>query len=269
MDNRKRGKGSTLRVGSADDLIDAKGQEADRRGYTDMSERHIQMVADSHGVKVVTRPTNPFARDWLESGRAVAKEQIVKNKSISDLDTLIGAKKEHRGLVAHFNPVKPDKGQLDDTDYQRAYGRYLQRKQEYIDQGAYLKKMKDHLEVKDGLVIDKKSGLPITGDVDGFVIRGLHNEVLPQAVVKQVEGDLFGRHAGPQSNVRHGFHIEWDRSKDSTEPGVDGGRSKAEINAEIDKKIRDSHRNQEVLNIYTAQPGTSRPDPTPGFWRGA
>lgn len=261
---RKSGPYSTIRPGGPEDLVPAEDVTPDTRGYTRRSEKHIQMTADEFGVKIYTRPTNPYAKDWLEGGKAVAKSQIVKNKTINELDTLIGAKKENLGLVAHFKPHPPNPDASEDDVYHRAMARYEQRLAEYNDQKSYLKKQSEFLEVRDGLIIDKKSGLPITGDVDGFVIRGMYNEALPKALIDEIQRKLEVDHA----NVRHGFHMDWDRSGDDTTKDPETNRSKAEVNEEIYQRILASHtEGNEALNVYTGKVGTGAPDPKASWFR--
>ncbi len=208
-------KGSTIRPGKATDFV-AADTPPDLSGYTEASKKHIQMVADQHGATIHTRPTNSYAKDLLERGEALSKPELLKNKSINKLDTLLGANSDDLGKVGHFKPKMPQQGTMSDDVFGEVSERYGQRMQEFKDQSSYLANHADEVTVKNGLILDVKTGKPFTGDVDAFAIRGLNGEPLSQAVVDRIQHDLKYGVSGTKlspGNINHGVHTEWDYSK--------------------------------------------------------
>ncbi len=283
LENRGARPDSTLRPGDPSDFSHADDIVPDTSGYTNVSERNVQMVADNHGVTIHTRPTNPYARELLENGDALAKPEMVKTKSLTEIDMHLipdemvpgGDPNNLVGRVGSFDPVMPPQGDMSDDLYRAVQDRHGQRAQEWIDQQRNFEKYADHISRDGVLVVDNASGLPFTGDVDGFAIRGMHGETLPQAVVEQVQRELM---QGP-GDVMHGFHTEWNYSgvsREISEEAVEhaaltGGTAQSPFQtaAGIDGKIRGSHApGGEALNSYTAQPGMQAPNPTASYWRG-
>jgi hypothetical protein len=265
LQNRQMKPSSTIRPGSADDFVPAAGVKPDVSGYAEVSKRDVQMVADKYGVTIHTRPTTPVAKELLENGKALPKPEMLKNKSIGELDLHLGAKKSELGMVGHFEPKMPPKGDLSDDLYRKIAERHAQRAQEYKDQAAGLAKLKDKVRIEGNLIIDRKTGLPFTGDVDGFAIRGLNNETLPKAVVAQVEKELI---QGP-GHAMHGFHTEWSYGGLSRTPGAGGAQSKFDTARAIDQKIRGSHApGGEALVTFGPQEGLRPPAPTASYWTG-
>ncbi len=208
-------KNSTIRPGKTTDFA-AADTPPDLSGYTEASKKHIQMVADQHGVTIHTRPTNSYAKNLLERGEALSKPELLKNKSINSLDTLLGANSDDLGKVGHFKPKMPQQGTMSDDIFSDVGERYAQRMQEFKDQSSYLANHADEVTVKNGLILDVKTGKPFTGDVDGFAIRGVNGEPLPQAVVDRIQNDLKYGVSGTKlspGNINHGVHTEWDYSE--------------------------------------------------------
>jgi len=272
--------GSTVSPGAADDYLVVEGAAADTAGYTGATDKHIQMVADQNGVQVMGRPTTARARDLLESGGAVAKGELVKNKTIAPLDALIGADPDNMALVGHFNPHAPPPvgspipPQLVDEFggatvvtkeiREAALARQATRAEEFVNQQRWIAKNKATMRVKDGLVIDVKTGKPITGDADLWDVRGIHGETLPKATVDHVNRQLIGRRTG---QFQHPNHMGWDYTKLSRAPQAGGGASKFDISRGIDGKIRGGHGpgpGGEPLSTYVGREATGpgmRPNP--------
>lgn len=181
----------------------------DTSGYTTNSKKMLQNVAQKFGVKIFTRPTNIHAKKLLESGKAIPKKSFVKNKTINEFDTYIGASENDIGKVGSFKPKLSRKlSKLPKAIQEKVIKRYKQRKAEYIDQAHHLEQNMDKLYVKKGVVYDKLTGKPYTGDIDIFDIRGSNGEKLPKSKIDQVIKELRKSHL--DSSVEHGAHVEWD-----------------------------------------------------------
>ena len=216
-------KGTTTAPGNTTDFVQA-GDVPDTSGYTQASQKHLQTVADKYGVKIHGRPTNPAATALLESGEALPKPQLLKNKTIGDLDTYIGFNADDIGKVGHGKPVTPDWDTVPESLKADVKERYAQRAQEFIDQKQWLAAHKDQVRIQGNLIVDARTGKPFTGDVDLFDIRGMHGEPLPASITDQVtkelkEGmsgiteNLAGSPHKGHSNVMHGRQTDWDYSK--------------------------------------------------------
>jgi hypothetical protein len=265
--DRNTGKGSTIRPGDPSDLAPATGQDVDKltAGYTQTSQRDIQMVADKNGVQIHTRPTTEQARELLANGEALPKPELVKNKTINKWDTYLGAKDDEIGKVGHFLPEAPPARascpELNDSQYQKVVERFYQRADEFHAQSSHLTAHADELQLQGRLVIDKQTGLPFTGDVDGYAIRGMHGETLPQSVVQQVERELKN---GP-GDVMHGVHTEWDYSKYGTPTNPAYDPQKFQTAQGIDSKIRGGHAaGGEALVTYRG----GETQPSASWWQG-
>jgi hypothetical protein len=217
--------------GSSD--YEPAGHPPDVSGYTGRSMKAIQSIANKLGVKIITRPTNAAARRLLKTGQAVAKKMFVKNKTINELDTYIGAKKNNVGKVGSFKPKlnKAKMKNLSPAQKAEVVKRYKQRRREWVNQADNIKKYKDKLYVHDGVVYEKGSNKPFTGDIDIYDIRGSNGQKLTKAQYKRAVEELIKSGA---TNVEHGAHLMWEWQK--------GGSSKdIRTNEGIFKKIAEGH----------------------------
>lgn len=222
----------------------------DTSGYTENSKKMLQKVAEKFGVKLITRPTNIHAKKLLESGKAIPKKSFVKNKTINELDTYIGASKNDIGKVGSFKPkLSRELSKLPKIVQEKIIKRYKQRKAEYTDQAHHLEQNMDKLYVKKGVVYDKLTGKPYTGDIDIFDIRGSNGEKLPKSKIDKVIKELRKNHL--DSSVEHGAHVEWDW-KSIKDP------HDRQVAKDIYDKIMSSHtKGGEALVEFS-------PDATPG-----
>jgi hypothetical protein len=284
IENRGQTKGSSIAHGSPDDFIPAEHITPDTSGYTRTSQKHLQITADKYGVQIHSRPTNSAAQALIEHGEALPKPQLLKNKTIGEIDTYIGFAAEDIGKVGHGLPTAPDWNNIPQEKWHSVMERYVARKQEFADQAQWLASHSDQVKIHGNLIIDIKTNKPFTGDVDLFDIRGTHGEPLPASVSAQInkelkEGmpgiteELAGAPHKGHANVQHGRHVDWDYSTyDRARPTTGEGQSKFEIAQSIDKKIRQSHApGGEALVTYSPAlnqpPGTS-PNPTASYWKG-
>jgi len=184
----------------------------DVSGYTKRSIVAIQKIANKLKVEIITRPTNAAARKLLKAGQAVAKKMFVKNKTINELDTYLGASKENIGKVGSFKPKfnRAKMKNLSKQQFEKIVKRYKQRRREYVNQAEHLKQNSKKLYVKNGVVYDKSSNKPFTGDIDIFDIRGPHGEKISRALYKKVVDELIKSNV---TNVEHGAHLWWQRWK--------------------------------------------------------
>ncbi len=212
--DKNKPKGKSLTKGK-NDYESAKG-DPDLSGYTKRSRVAIQKIANKNKVQIITRPTNAAAKRLLKSGQAVPKKQFVKNKTINDLDTYLGASKKNVGKVGTFKP-KLNKAQLKTMPKEHVEAivkRYKQRRREWVNQAEHIRKsiQKGEIYVEDGLIFDEKSRKPFTGDIDIFDIRGPNGEKISKAMYKKVVKELVDSGA---TNVEHGAHLWWERWKGS------------------------------------------------------
>ncbi len=100
--------------------------------------------------------------------------------------------------------------------------RYDQRLKEYGDHRKKVKMLQEteQFRVENGVVIDPKNELGVTGDYDIFDIQTLDGKPVEKgtkkyaAVMKDLEKDPVA--------VRHGYHMEW-KPKNEVEEGIKQG----------------------------------------------
>lgn len=228
------------------DYVRIPGQRPDTRGMPTRNVKHAQVVADRYGVTIQVRPTNPDARALLESGQALPKPMKIKAKTVNDLDVALGMPADAKGKVAVFRPTDPPGsgiigGEIRDRaafdTWKRANpelaGRWQQRAKEFGDElhdmEALAKKGDIVWDANNPVILDRKTGLPFTGDHDVFDIRGVNGERVSPAVRAQVIDDL----SAPPYRNQHGAHMDWRPTADAAH---------AEKNLGIDRKILNAHR---------------------------
>ncbi len=191
--------------------------EGDTSWMTDNSKKSIQQVSDEMGVQVHVRPGNPASKQWLDAGDAVPKPQIIKSKTINDLDAYIGGPEGKEGLVGYF---KPKKANLDDIPenlheaVKKQFGKRMDEFNKYSDRMIDMEQS-GLVRVKDGVVTmavkDPDTGKiiykQVAGDVDLFDITNFDGTELPQNVKDMAVKKLRGINT---SNVEHRDLISWD-----------------------------------------------------------
>ncbi|MCW5520565.1 hypothetical protein J1N09_11985 [Aureitalea sp. L0-47] len=225
-----------IRKGKGD--YEKAGHPPDVSGYTSASMKAIQRIANKLNIKIITRPTNAAARKLLKSGQAVPKKMFVKNKTISELDTYIGAKKGNIGKVGSFHPEfnKKMMKNLSPAKRDAIVKRYKQRHREWQNQKDHIEKYTDagKLHVEDGVVYSGKKGgkgKPFTGDIDIFDIRGPNGERLTRAQYDRAIKHLVDSGV---TNVEHGAHLWWEYMKTGSSKDI-------KVNKGIYKKIAKGH----------------------------
>lgn len=127
--------------------------------------RHFQIISDSFDVIIAARPVNPAARRLLKEGSHLPKPTALKMKTINSEDLLLGAKGKP-GEVALF---KPNELPANAPDALKA--RHRKRMDEWEQWETNSDYVPDgYLLGPDGVIRDRASRRPFTGDNDVFVI---------------------------------------------------------------------------------------------------
>ncbi|MEU5095068.1 hypothetical protein [Streptomyces sp. NPDC020996] len=187
-------------------------QARSRYGMPAANFRKFRQIAAGHHLTIDVRPTNPTAVRWLEEGK-LPKPKDIKAKSINDLDVLLGAKAEHRGLIGYFQPVRPERGTLDDTTWNRLQQRFAQRDEEFRTLAPVMARLQaeDRFKVQDGLVFGRDgegNWREITGDHDVFDISTPGGTRLKGNRYEEVVGAMMANDMA----VMHGAHMDWEPS---------------------------------------------------------
>lgn len=223
IDAARKGSGAGMQFVKADVPVEKLAQ-----GMTDKALRHARVVADRYGVVIDVRPTNPLSRPLIESGQALPKPAFVKNKSLTELDLLLGAKGPP-GTIGHYIPKLPPKGSVPDDVYQRLQELARKRTKEYLEESIHIHKMQTQgkIVVRDGVIYDAKTGKPFAGDNDLFEIRdAITGRPLPRYLTDH-KGNLIIDPATGQPKLnpvreqivkelktgpfqaQHGAHMDW------------------------------------------------------------
>lgn len=183
-----------------------------RYGMPAANFRKFQQIAAAHNLRIDVRPTNPTAVKWLEEGK-LPKPKDIKAKSINELDVLLGAKAEHRGLIGYFQPVRPERGNLDETTWSRLEARFAQRTEEFETLAPTMDRLRaeDRFKVEGGLVFGRDGRgewQEITGDHDVFDINTPGGTRLKGGRYDEVVGEMMANDMA----VMHGAHMDWEPS---------------------------------------------------------
>ncbi|MBN2336831.1 hypothetical protein JXL21_14850, partial [Candidatus Bathyarchaeota archaeon] len=231
------------------------GKPPDLRGMTPRDNKAMKMVCDRHGVKAHMRPSTKYARAHLENGTALPKSQIIKNKTINDLDEALGFPGgNQKGLAACKKPnaLPPRKPSgMSKRQWRNLRSRHAQRSMEYRDQSPYLNKLESQGKVtwdrKTGIVYDKATGKPFTGDNDAF---GYTDAVTGKPVSPYTNAKI-NQEFQQLGVTQHNEQLGWDYSNLDKTPGPGGAQSKFATAQGIDQKIMNSHApGGEPLNTY-------------------
>jgi hypothetical protein len=184
--------------------------------------------AEGYGLIVDVRPTNPEARTRLESASALPKPEVLKQKTINDLDVMLGVDQRHKGLVGHLDPAQltvPPEGSVvrhpvtgepmtvDKALHEQLSDRRARRAYEFDPSGPIGENMKALMEgggfsieppgiIKFGKGAEAK---PFTGDHDVFDIRRVDGRPLTPEEYRFLIQQM--REWG--MNVEHGAHLHW------------------------------------------------------------
>jgi hypothetical protein len=231
------------------------GKPPDLRGMTPRDVKALRTVMDRHGVQAHMRPTTKYARGHLERGTAVPKTEMIKNKTINDLDTKLGFPGgDQRGLAAcrRPNPLPASKPpDMSRAQWRELRTRHAQRSMEFRDQSRHLTKLEGQGKItwdrRTGIIYDRATGKPFTGDNDAFSFTdAVTGKPVSPYVNQQINQDLqrFGV-------TQHNEHLGWDYGNLPRTPGAGGAQSKFQVAQGIDNKILNGHGpGGEPLNTY-------------------
>ncbi|MFT7840460.1 hypothetical protein Q5530_30325 [Saccharothrix sp. BKS2] len=208
----------------------------DERGMPVENQEWFQEFADTMGLSIYVRPTNPASTGWLR-GLAVPKPQKIKAKTINKLDVELGAAATNVGLVGHFRPRQPVRG---DGMTDARWNELVKRHEDRAEQFALLEKPIEALEAEGTVavhngVLGYRKGTggkfwPITGDHDVFDIRhAVGGDTAPDQDQPIREPKLSEE--AYQASVRlmtkadkgvmHGAHMRWERGSPEDEKMFD------------------------------------------------
>jgi len=223
-------------------------------GMTNNAVKHIQNVADKHGVNIHVRQTNPYSKPWIDSGKGVPKPEFIKSKTVNPYDTLIGAPKNSEGLVAHFKPVKPIQGNMPNDVFKKVEAQYQKRLADFNKLDKEIQKMASgpnpKIKIKDNIIYDAKTNKPYCGDYDIAGITGKNGEPIPKSIKDQIIKDLKN---GP-ANVQHDPLANWPE-KLTPENYAKMGKTPQQLQNDINnyvKQINDHRQGGEGLIQVTA-----------------
>jgi hypothetical protein len=203
------------------------GLEAEAK--TGMPVRNQQAIADAckaHDVVIDVRPTNPEAPRRLVEGN-LPKPEAIKAKSINQIDTYLGFRKEDVGLVGYMEPKPPVRSEVPPELWEQVEKRYAERAAEFKDLAPEMKNLSRPVGARDQFAavgFDKqvtvdasgvirvvegsegKASVGFTGDHDIFQITNLDGTPVSGQKYNDVVADLAQQRVG----VEHGAHMHWD-----------------------------------------------------------
>jgi hypothetical protein len=146
-------------------------------GYTRTQAEALREVAEREGVVIGSRTTNPDSAAWIDRGAALPKPMEVKAKTTTELDTLLGASPDNRGLVTLFEPKPPpfDISRPDvaaDPRAVAAWDRYASRMSDYQKLAPEVRANPNlRWDEATGVIYDRATGKPFAGDIDLVYVR--------------------------------------------------------------------------------------------------
>src|SRR5262249_35547971 len=157
----------------------------------------------------------------------LAKPEAIKAKSINELDTYIGFRKEDQGLVGYMKPKEPVQSQVPPELWERVQARYSERAAEFKDLAKDMQNLSKAPGGRDqfaGVGFDKQvavdgngvirvvegaegsAGVGFTGDHDIFQITKADGTPVSAEKHNEVVSELTQKGVG----VQHGAHMHWD-----------------------------------------------------------
>lgn len=258
--------------GSVVDPRDLGMPESSIRAFSDHARRNNHVV--------LVRPTNPEAIPLLDAG-ALPKPELLKSKTVNELDALLGMDAGHRAKVALFDPevdyfrsamreaglgedaieaqitalrngdaVAPPPGFAAPAMWDQAVGRFHLRHAEF--HGAIGKDTMKHVEagllrIEQGVVIDAATGKPFTGDHDLFEFLTTQGVPLSHAKYLAAVDELKAA-----TYVEHGAHHRWNPQRSDFPEGAFGD-AKYEAARNIYESIIKKHQAEEILIAFTPE----------------
>lgn len=144
-------------------------------GWSQPQIDHMNRVARGNGAIIDARTTRVESMHLVRNGQAVPKPLSLKPKTLSIEDYYLGGcELDDIGKVGFYDPsmARPRPIPHDaPADLAAAVGRRSQQRLgEFADYGDRIRNM-NGVEVRNGVVIDLDSGLPVAGDIDAVAFR--------------------------------------------------------------------------------------------------
>ena len=108
------------------------GLKADLKELDDQI-KALAKIAEEQGITIGSRTTNMDSMNWIRDGKAAAKPLDIKAKTITELDTYVGASKADQGLVGYFKPTRPNPNDVPDHLKELVEIQYQTRLDDYND----------------------------------------------------------------------------------------------------------------------------------------
>ena len=234
------------------DFKKAAGKNIDIDGMTTKDIKALRMTCDKHGISAKMRPTTKNARKFIKDGRALPKPEAVKNKTINKIDSeYLGFNQADEGLAACKRPKPLPKNRpadLTPDEWRSVKRRWVQREREFRNMAEKIEKNDNLVWSKEtGIIYDKKTGLPFTGDNDAFVFV----DATTGKPVSPYTNQKIVQELKELGVIQHGEHANWDYSSASREVADGARQSPWQVNKTIDKKIIGGHMDGgEPLNAF-------------------
>jgi hypothetical protein len=182
------------------------------------------------------------------------KPLAVKSKTITQLDTYIGASKADEGLVGYFRPREPDLSKIPDELHELVTKRYADRLEEYNDLRGDVNKL-----ITEGKAVEKNGKLyavvgdqhvPYAGDIDLVYLKNADGTELSPEKYREVVDAL--KRSGAQ--VQHGAETDvisyYTKGLTKGTPEYDAALEKAET---LQKTLEKNHvtRKEVVMEMGT------------------
>jgi hypothetical protein len=223
---KRPGAGSVVDIDNPGPLRRPTGEEVNVRqlegdfGYDSFTGEFIDAKAKQHGVLIEMKPANPESLNMIKNGEALAKPESLKPKTTSNLDLEIGAPPGSEGKVTFFEPKKPanfDSLPKDHPLVERYNTRQGQWEKYQTDMAELQKPVSERspafqdamrrqygtdvpleIEIKGGVIYDKTTGKPFTGDYDIWAVRDAKTGELVDTARAQAVYDDMGYAFNPQ-----------------------------------------------------------------------
>ncbi len=231
------------------------GGKPDLRGMTVRDNKGLRMICDRNGVQAHMRPSTKYARGHLDNHTAIPKSEIIKNKTINDIDEALGFPGgNNKGLAACRRPnsLPPRRPSgMSKRQWRDLRSRHAQRSMEFRDQSKYLTKLEGEGKItwdrRTGIIYDKATGKPFTGDNDAFAFT----DAVTGKPVSPFTNQRINQELQSLGVTQHNEHLGWNYNHLSRTPGAGGAQSKFATAQGIDQKILRSHApGGEPLNTY-------------------
>jgi hypothetical protein len=210
----------------------------EKSGMPVKNQRAMTETCQQHQVVIDVRGTNVEAPRRLAEGN-LPKPEAIKAKSINELDTYIGFRKDDQGLVGFKEPTPPVESQVPPEQLADVKKRYDERLKEFHDLAKDMENLSRPPDARDqfqAVAFDKQvavdsngvvrvvnkegqAGVGFTGDHDIFQITNLDGTPVTGEKYNEIVSELAQKGVG----VEHGAHMHWDVPAAPPGPAASGG----------------------------------------------